>query len=354
MKPLKFSPRKLLKWTWQLFCLSLMAWQGFRCTQEFLKRPVVTSASFERFTDKFLPEITVCPRDGQMSRGKKIRAIKEDKLAEHGLNVDTYLYGSGTGPWKSRNGSLTNEELHQAVSYKAEELVKRIKWSEVDEEGNYERKSKDIGEITHLWTRASFKATGACYKLDIHKVKKTTGQLNRFIIESQFPGGLDLHLNKADQAYDESISIEMGAKVVRDGYEDTHSFYTWFTVSLEVINSITTNKHPCSTEPFDSEMVKIATNQMMEVAGCVVLWVDRTQGAPLCDGGDENSTKALEIYDKIFKNTGLYGRRDVPPPCEYFIPTVKSEPAYARKDASNLTATADFSFKPQVQNLAQF
>ena len=323
METLKFSPRKLLKWTWKLFCLGLMVWQGFRCTQEFFKRPVVTSARFERFTDMFLPEITVCPRDGTMRRGKKIQAIKEAKLAEHGLNVDTYLYGAGTGPWKSRNGSLTNEELHQAVSYKVEDLVKRIKWSEVDGEGNYERKSKNIEEITHLWSRASFIARGACYKLDIRKVKKTTGQLNRFLIESQFPGGLDLRLNKADQAYDESISIEMEAKVVRDEYEKTHSFVTFFTVSLEVIKSITTSQHPCSTEGFDAKMVNIATQQMMKAAGCVVPWVDRTDGAPLCDGGDENSTKALEIYKKIFKRTGLYGRRDVPQPCEYFIPTVK-------------------------------
>ena len=60
----------------------------------------------------------------------------------------------------------------------------------------------------------------------------------------------------------------------------------------------------------------------------------------------------MNVFNIIFKNTGLYGRKDVPPPCEYFIPTVKSETSYAGKDASNLTTTADISFKSQVKHLS--
>ena len=346
MEPVTFHLRKLLKWTWIFFCSSLMAWQGFRCTQEFFKRPVVTSASFERFTDRFLSEFTVCPRASHPTQ-----SVKEGTLSKHGLDLNNYLHGREEAIWKSANSNLTNEDLQKEISYKVEDLVKRIKWSEVDDNGNYAKYYENIENIAHLWNDAIIFGTGACFKLDIKKVKKTPGQLSRFLIESPFPGGLELFLNKVDQVYDDSLRVRMSSNIVKPEYQATHSLISYFTVSLEVIRSISTSDQPCNRRQFDAEMVRVATKQMMEAGGCVVLWVDRTEGAPICDGGDERSKKAYKIYEKIFRNSGLYGRRDIPPPCEYFIPTVETEMVYTLKNSDNLTTTADFTFKPQVHNI---
>ena len=57
----KKSPASVLKLAWLLICITLMAWQVFRCTKAFYSNPMVTNLVFEKFTNEFLPQITVCP-----------------------------------------------------------------------------------------------------------------------------------------------------------------------------------------------------------------------------------------------------------------------------------------------------
>ena len=78
----------------------------------------------------------------------------------------------------------------------------------------------------------------------------------------------------------------------------------------------------------------------------MVPFVDQTEGAPICVDADAAS-KANEIHHNIFKVLGLYEREDVPPPCEYFIPTIKETITW-RPQTDNYTVMASLEFSTQV------
>ena len=83
------SPSSLLRLSWLLFCLVLMCWQTIRCTQEFMDVPVVSKVSYQRFSDDFLPSITVDPKVGV-----GLGLLKVQELIKRGLNQTTLTGGA--------------------------------------------------------------------------------------------------------------------------------------------------------------------------------------------------------------------------------------------------------------------
>ena len=71
-------------------------------------------------------------------------------------------------------------------------------------------------------------------------------------------------------------------------------------------------------------------------------------GAPICEDV-KRATKAIDVWDKFYNLLDIYGREDVPPPCEFFIPTVKEQTAVIKeKRGEYTTMQADLRFKSQV------
>ena len=114
----------LLKLLWLFICVGLMLWQLVRCTQKFIKNPTVTSTKFEKWSDKVLPEIVVCPN----TRAKK------HEITKHGLDLKSYLFGEPSFQWISQTGNQTPEEVLEDVTWDLEELVFDFQWKEVGED----------------------------------------------------------------------------------------------------------------------------------------------------------------------------------------------------------------------------
>ena len=131
----------------------------------------------------------------------------------------------------------------------------------------------------------------------------------------------------------------------------THYPGRQYDVSLKVIKTLPTSTHPCSQAGFDSQLVRVTTERMMTEAGCVVPFVDRVRGAPICEDV-KRATKAIDVWDNLYNLLDIYGREDVPPPCEFFIPTIKEQTAVIKeKRGENTTMQADLRFKSQVHDL---
>ena len=132
-----------LKFVCLLVCLGLTVWQSSNCIHKFLLNPVVTSTIFEKFSDTFLPEITVCP---VLYNGKIPR--NQDELAKHGLTLRMYLRDM---TWKG-NSTLTAEELQTAISWKLDDLIASIGWKM---EGDNWR-IQQVDETMHQWTSTTW------------------------------------------------------------------------------------------------------------------------------------------------------------------------------------------------------
>ena len=230
-----------------------------------------------------------------------------------------------------------------------------VEWKEVEQEGQNPVWVENIEDIKHLWTTAMipFRAWG-CFQLDLLRIiKSSTSRLDQFQISSAFPGGLFIFLHKKDQALDKRMSKKLQTYDIR--LETQAKWYTnnKFEIDLEVIRSKSTKNHQCSTSAFDPKLTLLATDEMLKEAGCVVHFVDRPAGASICDGGDVASKKAYKIFTKYFSDQSLYDREDLPPPCEYFIPSVVlEEKGYNDKrinpDKNHLTSLTTIYFMPQV------
>ena len=281
----RLSPCSLLRLCWLLLCLGLMVWQTIRCSQELLLNPVVTNIEYRKFSDEFLPQITVCPYAPQ---GEGL--LKDDKLAKHGIETGSYLWDKSNFQWASRNRSLTAEQVQEEVTWSVEELVMSVEWYEVG--GGLE--TVEIEDIAHLWTPAKWSPSHyACYKLDLRQIRNSSARLEKFIVNSRFPGGVKLHLNKEDQAYDESLGTSVDVKS-EPKFFPMYVPNTGVYVSLKVIRAVSTSRHTCSSAPYDRSFMAEASRQMMAETGCVVPWVDRRKGAPICQGGEE-AKKAHEV-----------------------------------------------------------
>ena len=334
----RLSPCSLLRLCWLLLCLGLMVWQTIRCSQELLLNPIVTNIEYRKFSDEFLPQITVCPYAPQ-----GMGLLKDDELAKHGLDTGAYLWDKNNFQWASQNRSLKAEEVEKKVTWSVEELVKSVEWYEVG--GGLE--TVEIEDIAHLWTPAKWSPSHyACYKLDLRKIRNSSARLEEFIVNSKFPGGIQLHLHKVDQAYDKSLGTSVNVKS-EPKFFPRYVPHTGVDVSLKVIRTLSTSKQPCSSAPYDSSFMTEAMLQMMAVAGCVVPWVDRRKGAPICQGGEE-AKKAFEVYNSL-NRLGLYEKTRVAPPCEFFIPTIK-ESAEFSQNLHNATGIVSVIFAPQVNN----
>ena len=119
----RLSPCSVLRLCWLLLCLGLMVWQTIRCSQELLLNPVVTNIEYRKFSDEFLPQITVCPHAPQ---GEGF--LKDDKLAELGMDTVAYLWDKNNFEWASQNKSLTAEKVQEKITWSVEELVKSVQW----------------------------------------------------------------------------------------------------------------------------------------------------------------------------------------------------------------------------------
>ena len=89
----------------------------------------------------------------------------------------------------------------------------------------------------------------------------------------------------------------------------------------------------------------VVTQQMMAVAGRVMPWVDRREGAVICEGG-EAAKKANEAYNRL-TSLGLYERVELAPRCELYIPTIKESTNYGQ-NPHIATAIVTLSFAPEV------
>ena len=283
------SPTSLLRLSWLLFCLVLMCWQTIRCTQEFMDVPVVSKVSYQRFSDEFLPSITVCPKVGS---GLGLFKVKE--LIKHGLNQTTYFIDKDNFTWRSkRNSSMTAEDLLSEVTWQVEDLVASLEWEEVGAGWQI----LNIADMGHLWTLASRGPFHyGCYKLDLGKIKNSTARLSQVVVNSRFPAGIHLLLHKVDQAFDSnlgvSIDILADLKYIARGIKS----HTSVQVSLKVIRALSTSQEPCNLGAFDSSLVDVATQRMMAAAGCVVPWVDRREGAPICHRVLQKLQSTSSIY----------------------------------------------------------
>ena len=297
---------------------------------------MVTNIEYQKFSDEFLPQITVCPKVA-----KGVGYFKDKELAKHGIDKDTYLYTKNKFRWASRNSSLSAEALQNQITWRLEEMVMSLDWYEVG--GGLE--SAAIKDIAHLWTKARWGVYKyACYKLDLSKIKKGSTRLKKFAVNSLFPGGIQLFLHKVNQANDESLGTLMEVKS-EPRYFPVAIPSMGAHVSLKVIRGVSTAKHPCTKTAYDSTFTSVVTQQMMTVAGCVVPWVDRRAGAPICEGG-KAANKAHEAYNRL-TSLGLYERDEVAPPCEFYIPTSKESTNFG-PNFNNATAIVWITFSPQV------
>ena len=327
----KHSPASVRKLVWLLVCLSLMAWQIYRCTEEFYSNPVVTNLVYEKFTDDFLPQITVCPRGS--------KTVKREELERHGLDLAAYL-GPRNFTWKSTNSSFTPKDVLASISWGIEDLVPFISLDVVGED----MKSNRATDLLHLWTPTIWHGRFmTCYKLDLRTFKKGEGRLKRVMMWSRFPDGIIVFVHNVDQVFDKSLRLEFES---RNYAHPTHYPEHIFDVSLKVIKTLSTSKHPCSSGSFDQNMLKVATEKMMKEVGCVVPFVDRLVGSPICDGG-KDADKAFEIYNNFYNYEGLYERGDVSPPCEYYVPSIKEKSMF-RENKYNYVVLTTLSFSTQV------
>ena len=257
----RLSPSSVLRLSWFLFCLGLMYWQTFRCTQEPLLNPMVTNIEYQKFSDEFLPQITVCPK-----LGKGVGYFKDKELAKHGMDRDTYLYNKNNFHWASRNSSLNAEKIQDEITWRLEEMVISVDWYEVGEK----LETATIKDIAHLWTQARWGIYKyGCCKLDLRTVKLSSARLKMLAVNSLFPGGIQLYLHKVDQAYDERLGTSMEVKS-EPRYFPMAVPNMGAHVSLKVIKGVSTAKHPCTKTVYDSTFTSVVTQQMMAVAGCVV------------------------------------------------------------------------------------
>ena len=158
---------------------------------------------------------------------------------------------------------------------------------------------------------------------------------------------MQLHLQKQDQAYDKSLGTSVDVKS-EPKFFPKYVPDTGVYVSLKVIRAVSKSKQPCSRAPYDSSFMTEASRQMMSEVGCVVPWVDRREGAPICQGGEE-AKEAFEVYNSL-NRLGLYENKNITPPCEFYIPTTKESPGYG-KNFYNATAIVTVIFAPQVYNV---
>ena len=340
----KQSPASVLKLVWLFVCLGLMAWQIYRCSEEFYTNPVVTNINNEKFSDEFLPQITVCPR--AKFTGQE---VKQDELARHGLDMTTYLTNF---EWKSKNRSLNAEKVLSSITWGIGDLVSSIGQGVVGEDF----KTVKINKTLQLWTPTIWHGTYmTCYKFDLMRFKEGTGRLKTLVVYSKFPGGINIFLHKVDQLLDKSLRVKIAAPYLSASPEILSRYYLErvFDVSLKVVKKLSTGKHPCSTGSFDKEMLKIATEKMMTEVGCVLPFLDRVEGAPICSNAQDGG-KAFDIYNNFINLLGLYEREDSVPPCECYITTFKKSTKYKANDNYNFTVLATLEFSTQVSATGRF
>ena len=241
---------------------------------------------------------------------------------------------------------MTAEDLLTNMIWEPDDLVTFTGLDVVGEEMKTEKPTDN----KHLWTPTIWYGPYmGCYKLDLRAIKTVTGRLKMFYIWTKFTWGLRVFVHNIDQVFDKSLRSEVMLRPAKP--HPKYYQYLMYDVSFEVIKTISTDKHPCSTEPFDQRLSAVAREKMMTEVGCVVPFVDQAEGAPICIEADA-ARKANEIYHKIFKILGLYEREDVFPPCEYFIPNIK-ETVNWRPQTDNYTVMASFEFSTKVHLVKQ-
>ena len=275
--------------------------------------------------------------------------MNPDELAKHGLTPRMYMRDL---IWKG-NSTLPAEELQAAISWKLDDLIASIGWKTEGDSWIIQQ----INETKHQWTSTTWSPFNwGCFKLDLQASKKGSAQLKKFTIRSKYSGGLKIFVHQVDQVLDKNLRDEMDVIPMDPSrYENitqTHYPGRQFDVSLKVIKTLSTSTHPCSQAGFDSELVRVTTEKMMKEAGCTVPYVDRVSGAPICEDV-QKATKAIDIWDNLYNKLDVYGREDVPPPCEFFIPTIKEQTTRITEKRGEITTMqADLRFKSQVNYVA--
>ena len=330
----------VLQVTWLLLCSSLMIYQTIKCTTAFLSSPTVTNIAFERFSDDHLPSITVCPVP-EFSSG--VLNAKTSILEAAGLTFSDYFYNSDNFTWAPRNGSQTAAQLQDSMAWQVEDLLAGLSWYEVDSDFQ----QVDIADIKQHWHPANWNPfNGRCYSLNLAKIKTTSERLKKVTVYGRFAGGLRLYLHLADQAYDPNLATEVEVRA-RPSLP-SHVPSAGFKVTLDMVTTLNTDKQPCTALPFDSELTRVGSVKMMSAAGCVVPWVDRLPGFPVCAGGQEAAT-AFQQYNRLYNSLGLYERQGARPPCSYTIPRMVRDDGYQPR-TDNYTAVATLGFSSQVQS----
>lgn len=336
----------LLPRCWLLLCLSLMAWQFYRCSEEFQREPTVSSVYVESFTDKYLPQITICP---PLNLDEM---LKKEELGKHDLVYGRDFLGIQRGAgyvderiftWKSRNGTLSAEDVQDLVSWKIEDLLYQVEVKVLGKDWV----AFDIRDILDLWTPARWHPhKWTCFKLDLSALKSRIGasRLRKISLLSRLQGGIRIQVHKAGQAYDENIGAEITSGISADP-----RYYLLSFVDLALkVKKIIPNKHQqCEDTNYDEKLLAKTAERMMSTAGCVVPFVDRMTNSPICEGG-ERARKAMEVYELVYLEQNLFEREDVLPPCEYFKPAYQVQKNLGRV-YDNITTYASITFSPQVE-----
>ena len=105
-------------------CLSIVAWQCFKCIQKYLENPQGTSLSVVNSAGKMFPSITVCP-----DAFNKTSVLNSTSLSECGLNSDDYLWDCLWSVKGINDECADPKQLFEKITFKPEDILIMVKVS---------------------------------------------------------------------------------------------------------------------------------------------------------------------------------------------------------------------------------
>ena len=107
-----------------IVCLSIVAWQCFKCIQKYLENPQGTSLSVVNSAGKMFPSITVCP-----DAFNKTSVLNSTSLSECGLNSDDYLWDCLWSVKGINDECADPKQLFEKITFKPEDILIMVKVS---------------------------------------------------------------------------------------------------------------------------------------------------------------------------------------------------------------------------------
>ena len=105
-------------------CLSIVAWQCFKCIQKYFENPQGTSLSVVNSAGKMFPSITVCP-----DAFNKTSVLNSTSLSECGLNSDDYLWDCLWSVKGINNQCADPKQLFEKITFKPDDILIMVKVS---------------------------------------------------------------------------------------------------------------------------------------------------------------------------------------------------------------------------------